>query len=122
MFVANDVAHPQKENIHKMWEKLNQKIKEIGYVPDTSHVLLFVDQQEKELNFQYHTEKLALTLAFLNTPPRSTTRIMKNIRVSGDCHSSINYVALVVKREIIVRDTNRFHHFRDGFCSCGDYW
>ncbi|KAG5033532.1 hypothetical protein JHK85_017514 [Glycine max] len=122
VFVANDVAHPQKEKIHKMWEKLNQKIKEIGYVPDTSHVLLFVDQQEKELNLQYHSEKLALSFSLLNTPPGSTIRIMKNIRVCGDCHSAIKYVSLVVKREIIVRDTNRFHHFRDGFCSCGDYW
>ncbi|XP_020208321.1 pentatricopeptide repeat-containing protein At3g24000, mitochondrial [Cajanus cajan] len=122
VFVANDIAHPQKDKIHKMWEKLNQKIKEIGYVPDTSHVLLFVDQQEKELNLQYHSEKLALAFALLNTPSGSAIRIMKNIRVCGDCHSAIKYVSLVVKREIIVRDTNRFHHFRDGLCSCGDYW
>ncbi|KAK7392607.1 hypothetical protein VNO78_21050 [Psophocarpus tetragonolobus] len=122
VFVANDAAHPQKDKIHKMWEKLNQKIKEIGYVADTSHVLLFVDQHDKELNLQHHSEKLALAFALLNTPPGSTIRIMKNIRVCGDCHSAIKYVSLVVKREIIVRDTNRFHHFRDGFCSCGDYW
>ncbi|KAL2332537.1 hypothetical protein Fmac_020118 [Flemingia macrophylla] len=81
VFVANDVAHPQKDKIHKMWEKLNPKIKVIGCVPDTSHVLLFVDQQEKELKFQYHTEKLALQFAFLNTPSGSTIRITKNIRV-----------------------------------------
>ncbi|XP_061348348.1 pentatricopeptide repeat-containing protein At3g24000, mitochondrial [Gastrolobium bilobum] len=122
VFVANDIAHPQKDKVHKMWEKLNQKIKEIGYVPDTSHVLLFVDQQEKEVNLQYHSEKLALAFALMNTSPGSTIRIMKNIRVCGDCHSAIKYVSLLVKREIIVRDTNRFHHFRDGFCSCGDYW
>ncbi|ESW31567.1 hypothetical protein PHAVU_002G248800 [Phaseolus vulgaris] len=122
VFVANDLAHPQKDKIHKMWEELNQKIKEIGYVPDTSHVHLFVDQQEKELNLQYHSEKLALAFALLNTPPGSIIRIMKNIRVCGDCHSAIKYVSLVVKREIVVRDTNRFHHIRDGSCSCGDYW
>lgn len=122
VFVANDNAHPQKDKVHEMWEMLNERITEIGYVPDTSQVLLFVDQQEKELNLQYHSEKLALAFALLNTPPGSTIRIMKNIRVCGDCHSAIKYVSLVVKREIIVRDTNRFHHFRDGFCSCGDYW
>lgn len=122
VFVANDVAHPQKDKILKTWEQLNQKIKEVGYVPDTSHVLLFVDQPEKELNLRYHSEKLALAFALLNNPPGSTIRIMKNIRVCGDCHSAIKYVSLVVKREIIVRDTNRFHHFRDGLCSCGDYW
>ncbi|KAE9589619.1 hypothetical protein Lal_00000246 [Lupinus albus] len=123
VFVANDnISHPQKDKVHKMWEKLNHKIKEIGYVPDTSNVLLFVDQDEKKLNLQYHSEKLALAFALLNTSPGSTIHIMKNIRVCGDCHSAIKYVSLVVKREIIVRDTNRFHHFHDGLCSCGDYW
>lgn len=122
VFVADDDAHPQKEKIHKMWEELSQKIKEIGYVPDTSHVLLLIDQQEKEGKLQYHSEKLALAFALLNTYPGSTIRIMKNIRVCGDCHSAIKYVSLAVKREIILRDKNRFHHFRDGSCSCGDYW
>ncbi|XP_057964152.1 pentatricopeptide repeat-containing protein At3g24000, mitochondrial isoform X2 [Malania oleifera] len=122
MFVANDDAHPQREEIHKMWEKISEKIREIGYVPDTSHVLLFVDDQEREVKLQYHSEKLALAFALLNTPPGSTIRIKKNIRVCGDCHSAIKFVSKVVDREIIVRDTNRFHHFRDGSCSCGDYW
>ncbi|MED6195995.1 Pentatricopeptide repeat-containing protein, mitochondrial [Stylosanthes scabra] len=122
VFVANDFANPQNEKVLKMWEKLNHEIKAIGYVPDTSHVLLCVDQQEKEASIQYHSEKLALAFALLNTSPGSTIRIMKNIRVCGDCHSAMKYVSLLVKREIIVRDTNRFHHFRDGSCSCGDYW
>ncbi|PON78250.1 DYW domain containing protein [Trema orientale] len=122
MFIANDDAHPQREEIRKMWEKISGKIKEIGYVPDTSHVLLFVDQQEREVKLQYHSEKLALAFALLNSPPGSTIRIKKNIRVCGDCHLAIKYVSKVVGREIILRDTNRFHHFRDGSCSCGDYW
>ncbi|KAJ0620306.1 putative DYW domain-containing protein [Helianthus annuus] len=43
-------------------------------------------------------------------------------RVCGDCHSAFKYASLVVEREIILRDTNRFHHFYRGSCSCGDYW
>lgn len=122
MFVANDDAHPQREEIFKMWEKISLKIKEMGYLPDTSHVLLFVDQQEREVKLQYHSEKLALAFALLNTPPGSTIRIKKNIRVCGDCHSAFKFVSKVVDRKIILRDTNRFHHFHDGSCSCGDYW
>ncbi|KAK2979341.1 hypothetical protein RJ640_013305 [Escallonia rubra] len=121
-FVANDDAHPQREDICKMWEKMCGRIKEIGYVPDTSHVLLFVDVREREAKLQYHSEKLALAFALLNTPPESTIRIKKNIRVCGDCHSAFKFVSKVVKREIILRDTNRFHHFCDGSCSCRDYW
>lgn len=122
MFVSNDDAHPQIKDIYKKWEEISEKIKEIGYVPDTSHVLLFVDQQEREAKLQNHSEKLALAFALLNTSPGSTINIKKNIRVCGDCHSAIKFVSKLVGREIIVRDTNRFHHFHDGSCSCGDYW
>ncbi|KAI3817708.1 hypothetical protein L1987_11506 [Smallanthus sonchifolius] len=122
MFVANDENHPMQNEINRMWRKISEKIKEIGYVPDTSHVLLYVDEQEREVKLQYHSEKLALAFALLKTPPGSTIRIKKNIRVCGDCHSAFKFASLVVEREIILRDTNRFHHFHRGSCSCGDYW
>ncbi|QHO49936.1 Pentatricopeptide repeat-containing protein [Arachis hypogaea] len=44
VFVANDFANPHNEKVLNMWEKLNHEIKVIGYVPDTSYVLLCVDQ------------------------------------------------------------------------------
>ncbi|KAI3731047.1 hypothetical protein L1987_62230 [Smallanthus sonchifolius] len=122
MFVANDENHPMQNEINRMWGKISEKIKEIGYVPDTSHVLLYVDEQEREVKLQYHSEKLALAFALLKTPPGSTIRIKKNIRICGDCHSAFKFASLVVEREIILRDTNRFHHFYRGSCSCGDYW
>lgn len=105
-----------------MWGEISERIKEIGYVPDTSHVLLFVDQQEREAKLQYHSEKLALAFALLKTPKGSTIRIKKNIWVCGDCHTSFKFVSQLVEREIVLRDTNRFHHFHGGSCSCGDYW
>ncbi|CDP04327.1 unnamed protein product [Coffea canephora] len=122
MFVANDDSHPQRNEVRRMWEKIADKIREIGYVPDTSHVLWYVDQQEREVRLQCHSEKLALAFALLNTPHGSTIRIKKNIRVCGDCHTAFKFVSQLVGREIILRDTNRFHHFRGGSCSCGDYW
>ncbi|PWA72049.1 tetratricopeptide-like helical domain, DYW domain protein [Artemisia annua] len=122
MFVANDESHPLKEDIYKKWGEISDKIKEIGYVPDTSHVLMYVDEQEREAKLQCHSEKLALAFALLKTPPGSVIRIKKNIRVCGDCHAAFKYASLVVNREIILRDTNRFHHFYGGSCSCGDYW
>ncbi|KAF8414308.1 hypothetical protein HHK36_002310 [Tetracentron sinense] len=122
MFVASDDAHPHREKICRMREKISEKIKEVGYVPDTSNVLLFVDQREREEKLQYHSEKLALAFAVLNTHPGSTIQIKKNIRMCGDCHLPIKFVAKVMERRIIVRNINRFHHFSDGSCSCGDYW
>ncbi|CAM9002180.1 unnamed protein product [Rhodiola kirilowii] len=48
--------------------------------------------------------------------------ISKNLRVCSDCHTAIKLIAKVVNREIMLRDSKRFHHFKDGGCSCGDYW
>jgi hypothetical protein len=39
-----------------------------------------------------------------------------------DCHNTIKFISKVVMWEIIVRDANRFHHFKDELCSCGYYW
>lgn len=122
MFVANDDAHPQRNEIREKWEEISSKIKEIGYIPDSSQVLFYADEQEREAKLQLHSEKLALAFALIRTPPKSTIRIKKNIRVCGDCHSAFKFVSKLVEREIIVRDTNRYHHFCDGSCSCRDYW
>jgi hypothetical protein len=39
-----------------------------------------------------------------------------------DCHNAAKLISRVTRREIVVQDKKRFHHFRDGICSCGDYW
>ncbi|KAL9235538.1 hypothetical protein vseg_010289 [Gypsophila vaccaria] len=122
VFVAGDDTHPQIKEIYETWENIIVKIKEIGYKPDTAQVLLFVDEHERKVNLQHHSEKLALAFAVLNTPPGSTIHIKKNIRVCIDCHSAIKLASRVIEREIVLRDTKRFHHFRDGSCSCGDFW
>ncbi|KAJ0466361.1 hypothetical protein HanIR_Chr14g0671221 [Helianthus annuus] len=36
--------------------------------------------------------------------------------------STIKIISKFFGRDIIVRDSSRFHHSRDGCCSCGDYW
>nr|CAJ26357.1 Selenium binding protein [Brachypodium sylvaticum] len=122
MFVANDDTHPRAEEIYKMWDEISMKIRKEGYVPDMDYVLLHVDEQEREANLQYHSEKIALAFALIQMPAGATIRIMKNIRICGDCHSAFKYISKVFEREIVVRDTNRFHHFSNGSCSCGDYW
>ncbi|KAK8940395.1 Pentatricopeptide repeat-containing protein [Platanthera zijinensis] len=122
VFVANENTHPEIKKIEQMWENISERIKEEGYVPDTNYVLMHVDEQEREVKLQYHSEKLALAFALLRLPSGVPIRIKKNIRICGDCHSAIKLVSKVMKREIVIRDTHRFHHFRAGSCSCGDYW
>lgn len=105
-----------------MLEKLGGLLREIGYCPDGSFVLHDVDEEEKFHNLRYHSEKLAVAYGLLKVPEGMPIRVMKNLRVCGDCHSAIKLIAKVTRREIILRDANRFHHFKDGLCSCGDYW
>lgn len=122
LFVVDDRNHPQADLIYDKVEELIKRIKEEGYVPDTDFVLLDVEEEEKERALYYHSEKLAIAYALISTPPSSTIRVIKNLRVCGDCHTAIKYISNVSQREIVLRDANRFHRFRDGICSCGDYW
>ncbi|KAK3439002.1 hypothetical protein EUGRSUZ_C03659 [Eucalyptus grandis] len=101
---------------------LNGQMREAGYVPDTRYVLHDIDEEAKEKALQYHSERLAIAYGLISTPPRTTLRIMKNLRICGDCHNAIKIMSKIVGRELIVRDNKRFHHFRDGQCSCGDFW
>lgn len=91
-------------------------------MPDTGFALHDLDQEQKEHSLCHHSEKLAIAFGLLSTSPGISLHIIKNLRVCGDCHTAIKFISRLDGREIIVRDANRFHHFRDGTCSCGDYW
>lgn len=97
-------------------------MKEAGYVPNMRFVLNDVEEEQMENILCYHSEKLAIAFGLLNTPTGTPIRIIKNLRACGDCHSSTKFISKIVGREIIVRDSNRFHHFKDGRCSRRDYW
>ncbi|XP_057873406.1 putative pentatricopeptide repeat-containing protein At5g52630 [Cryptomeria japonica] len=121
-FAVGDRLHPESERIYAMLEALTQKMKDAGYAPNTSCVLRDVEEEQKEDVLRYHSEKLALAFGLISTPTGATIRIKKNLRVCDDCHTSIKLISKIVEREIVVRDTNRFHNFNNGLCSCGDYW
>eukprot|EP01018_Ginkgo_biloba_P025327 Gb_09957 [translate_table: standard] len=121
-FLVGDKSHPQTDKIYAMLEALALQIKEAGYVPETSFVLHVVEGELKEHFLCYHSEKLAIAFGLINTPLETTIRIIKNLRMCGDCHNATKFISKIVGREIVVRDASRFHHFMDGLCSCGDYW
>ncbi|KAL6190063.1 hypothetical protein ACLB2K_036463 [Fragaria x ananassa] len=80
-----------------------------------------MDDKDRELSLRYHSEKLAITYGLLNTAAGTTIRVVKNLRICGDCHSAAKYISLMFNRQIVLRDVQRFLHFKDGKCSCGDY-
>jgi pentatricopeptide repeat protein len=121
-FLTGDRSHPQTPKIHAVLHRLSMLMKESGYVPDRDFVLHDIEDEKKEHLLYYHSEKLAIAFGLINTPTETPIRIFKNLRVCGDCHSATKVISKIVGREIIVRDTKRFHHFKGGQCSCGDYW
>ncbi|CAN0916745.1 Pentatricopeptide repeat-containing protein At2g27610 [Linum grandiflorum] len=121
-FLAADVSHPMSNSIYAKLKELGSKLRDAGYRPDTENVLLDVDDEHKESVLSQHSERLAIAFGLIATPQGTPLRIMKNLRVCGDCHAVIKLISAIEGRYIVVRDTNRFHHFKEGSCSCGDYW
>ncbi|XP_027072313.1 pentatricopeptide repeat-containing protein At4g30700-like [Coffea arabica] len=122
VFKSSDRSHPQTAAIYAMLEKLMGKMIEAGFQTDTVIALHDVEDEEKELMVKVHSEKLAIAFGLITSQPGAEIRIIKNLRVCLDCHNFTKFVSKITERLIVVRDANRFHHFNDGLCSCGDYW
>uniref|UniRef100_A0A0D9Z9Y4 DYW domain-containing protein n=1 Tax=Oryza glumipatula TaxID=40148 RepID=A0A0D9Z9Y4_9ORYZ len=110
-FGVDDRSHPISREIYRNLDRLISTIKVAGYVPDISFAAHNIQRDRKEESLYYHCEKLAFAFGDLAAPSGGTLRIMKNLRVCGDCHCAYKYFSLVTGREIILRDNQRFHHF-----------
>ncbi|XP_052174418.1 pentatricopeptide repeat-containing protein At5g50390, chloroplastic [Diospyros lotus] len=120
-FLSGDKQHIQTKEIYKKIGELMREISKHGYVPEDKFLLPDVDEQEERMVL-YHSEKLAIAFGLINTAPSTALQLVQSHRICGDCHNAIKIIAMVTGREIIVRDASRFHRFKDGNCSCGDYW
>lgn len=122
-FLAGDLRHPKSKDIYLMLEEMNCWLKTNGYAPKTDVVLHDLGEEQKELSLEVHSQKLALAFGLISsTRPGTTIKIVKNLRVCSDCHAVMKMISGITGRKIITRDRNRFHHFENGSCSCGDYW
>ncbi|GKE04384.1 pentatricopeptide repeat-containing protein [Tanacetum coccineum] len=121
-FLASDKTHPMSDKIYAMLEETNRLLDNYGHVPDTSLVLYDMDDELKECVVSQHSERLAIAFGLISTKPGTPIRIMKNLRVCENCHSATKLISKIFNREIIARDRNRFHHFKNGVCSCNDQW
>ncbi|XP_010437236.1 PREDICTED: pentatricopeptide repeat-containing protein ELI1, chloroplastic-like [Camelina sativa] len=121
-FRAGDREHMESKEIYTMLRKMSERIKSHGYVPNTNTVLQDLGEIEKEQSLQVHSERLAIAYGLICTKPGSPLKIFKNLRVCSDCHTVTKLISKITGRKIVMRDRNRFHHFTDGSCSCGDFW
>ncbi|TXG51283.1 hypothetical protein EZV62_023807 [Acer yangbiense] len=121
VFLSGDKSHIQTKEIYKKVDSLMLEISKHGYVPEERTLLPDVDEQEQRV-LMYHSEKLAVAFGLINTLDWIPLQIVQSHRICCDCHNAIKLIAAVTGREIVVKDASRFHHFKDGMCSCGDYW
>ncbi|XP_002977643.2 pentatricopeptide repeat-containing protein At3g24000, mitochondrial [Selaginella moellendorffii] len=121
-FFTGDTTNARTPEILEELERLSLEMAKAGYTPDTTLMLHDVGDEQKKRLLSYHSEKLAIAFGLISTAPGTSLRIIKNLRVCGDCHTATKFISKITGREIVVRDSHRFHHFDNGTCSCGDYW
>ncbi|KAJ0678218.1 putative tetratricopeptide-like helical domain superfamily, DYW domain-containing protein [Helianthus annuus] len=121
-FMVGERNHDRIGEIYSKLEDIIEEMRKYGYRCETQHDLHNVEDDKKEELLRHHSEKLALVFGLMCLPSSAPIRIMKNLRICGDCHAFMKLASKITGREIVVRDTNRFHHFKNGFCSCGEFW
>ncbi|WOL05000.1 pentatricopeptide repeat-containing protein [Canna indica] len=122
-FVAGDTFHPQSREIYEKLHEVEQRLALAGYMPDSSQAPLVAEQDGvKWESLRLHSERLAIAFGLLTAKPGEPIRVLKNLRVCRDCHAMTKLISRVYNVEIVVRDRIRFHEFKDGSCSCQDYW
>lgn len=120
-FTVDDISHPRHLDVYAALDEIGQQLRIAGYIPEISSELHNLSVEEKGYRLTYHSEKLAIAFGVLMTPPGKTIRIANNIRICVDCHNFAKVLSSAYNREVVIRDRSRFHHFRRGVCSCGDY-
>ncbi|KAJ6935518.1 pentatricopeptide repeat-containing protein [Populus alba x Populus x berolinensis] len=117
-----DKSHTETNEIYHYLDQLTRKCREARYVTVSDSVMHELEEEEREFALGYHGEKLVIAFGLLKTSRGTVIRIVKNLRMCEDRHSAIKYISVISNREIIVRDKLLFHHFKNGSCSCLDYW
>jgi len=118
-FLTDDESHPQIREINTVLEGIYERMKASGCAPVESH-----SPEDKEVSkddiFCGHSERLAVVFGLINTAPGTLVSITKNQYTCQSCHRILKMISNIVRRDIIVRDSNQLHHFKDGSCTCGD--
>lgn len=121
VFGTGDVSHPRSEKLYWELQSLVKKMEEEGHKIELDFSFHDVDE-ERECIAIGHSEMLAVSFGLISTQGTTTIRVTKNLHVCRSCHDMAKVVSRLAAREIIIKDPNCFHHFKDGHCSCGDLW
>ncbi|XP_050364913.1 pentatricopeptide repeat-containing protein At1g19720 [Argentina anserina] len=117
-FIAGDRSKLCSKYVNLWLQDIAEKANE----PDFRCGLGIAEEEEEGISM-VHSEKLALAFALIGSPsiPKSI-RIVKDLRICGDCHRTAKYLSAAFGCDIYLSDSMSWHHFSNGRCSCGDYW
>ncbi|KAL2926068.1 Pentatricopeptide repeat-containing protein DOT4 chloroplastic [Bienertia sinuspersici] len=119
IFIAgNTKAHPEYKKIEMFLKKLRARMKNENYSLKAKYALVDAEEVKKEAWVCGHSEISAVTFGVLNLAPGKTIRVTKNSRVCRECHETAKFISKACGREIVLRDSHRFHHFKDARCTC----
>ena len=129
-FFAHDPIIDEDDRLKQELILLQEQIQSQGHTPDLSLVRnrdritgIALSNEAKEWSLCTHSERIALAYALIHTPlQHEPIRMTKNLRICPDCHETTKLISKIRQREIFMGDANRNHHFKDGKCSCNDYW
>ncbi|CAF0744675.1 unnamed protein product [Adineta steineri] len=123
-FRAHDKSHPRSKEIYALVDQISKRLIEHGHQHDSAWITRPLDEDETVISVLCgHSENLAIAWNLLENSNPSRIQITKNLRVCGNCHQATKLIAALYQCEIIVRDAHRTHHFyKNGQCSCNDYF
>ena len=126
-FRTGDQSHARAAEVYAMANEVAVRLRAAGHASAAPRQIrrvmdAYLVEEEMEEALIFHSERLAVAFGLISTRPGAPLLIFKNIRICGDCHAAFKLVSSIYKREITVRDRNRFHCFRGGQCTCSDYW
>ncbi|KAK3006552.1 hypothetical protein RJ639_017707 [Escallonia herrerae] len=120
-FINQDRSHTDSNWLYNVLDIISKMIGEdIGVGVSNFKPL---DLMRKGANLpRCHSVRLAICFGLISTSIRNPVFVRKTIRICEDCHGAAKKISNITNREIVVGDPKIYHHFRDGQCSCGDYW
>lgn len=122
-FKAGDTSKLECSETVPLLKSLKVHMLEMGFVPAIRLVNIDgAEDEDKGEQLLFRSDKLAFAHSFLNTKPRGRVCVMQSMRICHDGHETCKMLTLITGRELVTRGSKRFHHFKNGVCSCQDYW
>lgn len=115
-FLSDDESHPEIKEVNGVLKAFYEKMKAAGLNKRET----LTENASKAEVFCGHSERLAIAFGLINSTPGTPIWVTKNLYMCKSCHDIVKFISKVVRRDICVRDTEHFHHFRNGVCSCSD--